>query len=824
MGSGKNDHPEIPGVTPELRHLRISAREPMPRRRPKSGGSSKVSAHPDHVSHAKRLEKQVEDVITGLMQQRKLGLNPRAILVVELNRPVRKETWERVDWIELDGTALRGTVAFSTEPDMQKFISKLRTFQRAEQDDEGNATYADLFDAIDEIRPYGPGDRISESLRNELDAPGPDDEILVDISVWYPGGEERQEEAYQWLAIVRSKLDSLGGITIKPYVSHEAGLLLLRARISHSAITALAETDEISSIDLTAKVPSNMPHLPDVTVRELPAVERPPEDAPMVALIDSGINAGHPLLRDSIYESLALLPNFEDGADEHGHGTAVAGVILHGHVSDWWGDGRLQPEAKMLSIRVLDEHNNFPLSQMWVETVTEAVEHAVERGCRIVNLSIGNRDIVLGGKADLELAPVLDQLIRKYGIVVVVPAGNISDVLDYLAFTPDPIDDYVKTHLDSDHTRLLDPAPAALALTVGGIAGPVGRLEPGEQPVGFDGMPSAITRRGPGLSGALKPELSAVSGTVTKNDHYFASRAQALPLLCSHLPDEIFTRMSGTSFAAPYVTHVAGKVLATYPSFSGPLVRALVLQSASNPKIVERLFPERERPTERTRDRVSLVGYGTPDTKRARFSRPERVVLVAEGEIEADSVIVFEVPLPTAFFISEAPRSFSLAVCFDPLTRYKRRHYLATGLFAQLYVGATVDYVKEQAVDLDLDTKTDDYGLEPSDDLGVEENGAAPKPVPIKLEPTMTASSHGANQLLRGTRKQKFNSELPQVAHLALRSIKRWGPDGLLDRYGLALTIQQHEGAYLDIYSEIEQRIEIEPGIEVETELRLEAD
>jgi len=44
----------------------------------------------------------------------------------------------------------------------------------------------------------------------------------------------------------------------------------------------------------------------------------------------------------------------------------------------------------------------------------------------------------------------------------------------------------------------------------------------------------------------------------------------------------IFKEISGTSFSAPFVTHLAGRLLNEYPSASANLLRAMLVNHASS--------------------------------------------------------------------------------------------------------------------------------------------------------------------------------------------------------------------------------------------------
>ncbi|HEY3897911.1 MAG TPA: S8 family serine peptidase [Chthoniobacter sp.] len=100
-----------------------------------------------------------------------------------------------------------------------------------------------------------------------------------------------------------------------------------------------------------------------------------------IAVLDSGIEAGHPVfggrpLCDDIAivedgHKLKVVPG--EGRDLFGHGTAVAGVIRE-----------VAPEAEIASIRVLGESLSARTA-----IILEGARQAIERGYQILNCSLG---------------------------------------------------------------------------------------------------------------------------------------------------------------------------------------------------------------------------------------------------------------------------------------------------------------------------------------------------------------------------------------------------------------------------------------------------
>ena len=199
----------------------------------------------------------------------------------------------------------------------------------------------------------------------------------------------------------------------------------------------------------------------------------------------------------------------------------VAALILHGPVDRAIARGlTLRPLCRLVSARVLNHRNEFPDEDIWESDLQAAIEWCADQGASIVNLSIGDRRTTLSTSRQTGAAAIVDDLCRQLGLVVVTCAGNVAP-LDYLGVVDDDVvTSYPQRLLASDRTHLIDPAPAALSLTVGGITiaaastGLSGHETVGRIPMGRPGWPSPFSRVGPGLAAMVKPELVGVAGTL----------------------------------------------------------------------------------------------------------------------------------------------------------------------------------------------------------------------------------------------------------------------------------------------------------------------
>lgn len=150
----------------------------------------------------------------------------------------------------------------------------------------------------------------------------------------------------------------------------------------------------------------------------LPADLRPLDHPVTVAVLDTGIDYSHPLLRDRLAgRGYNLVTNTADATDAHGHGTHVAGVILS-----------LTPNARILPVKVVQSGPNAPIRPQetepgagtaLTETVARGIEWAVENRAQVINLSLAWPASIRSRRVDQAIA-----LAESRGVLVVSSAGN----------------------------------------------------------------------------------------------------------------------------------------------------------------------------------------------------------------------------------------------------------------------------------------------------------------------------------------------------------------------------------------------------------------
>lgn len=129
----------------------------------------------------------------------------------------------------------------------------------------------------------------------------------------------------------------------------------------------------------------------------------------IVAVVDTGVQASHPDLTGRVLPGFDFVNDDTNASDDHGHGTAVAGVVA-ARANNEIGIAEACCTCSVLPVKVLDRDGTGLTSD-----IAAGIIWAAKRGARVINLSLGgfgttvaltdalayaaDRDIVLVGAA-----------------------------------------------------------------------------------------------------------------------------------------------------------------------------------------------------------------------------------------------------------------------------------------------------------------------------------------------------------------------------------------------------------------------------------------
>ncbi|OGS01625.1 MAG: hypothetical protein A2V88_14400 [Elusimicrobia bacterium RBG_16_66_12] len=154
-----------------------------------------------------------------------------------------------------------------------------------------------------------------------------------------------------------------------------------------------------------------------------------------VAVIDTGIDCGHPDLKANCAGGYNALDSSKPAMDDNEHGTHVAGTIAG--VLNGTGVVGVAPKARLYAVKVLDKDGAGGLS-----SIIKGLIWAGKNKMDVANMSLGAPMGTIFMRAALKYA-------QMKGVAVIAAAGNDGGTVNYPAAYPEAI---AVSALDKDET------------------------------------------------------------------------------------------------------------------------------------------------------------------------------------------------------------------------------------------------------------------------------------------------------------------------------------------------------------------------------------
>lgn len=772
-------------------HLQL-VRLPERFERRKHGGGGPPPTR-DVAAQSTKLRTELDLAVAAQQGRRKPEfVDPSLILRVQMTGAAMEEDWERLGLTVVSSDADRTLVLFASSDDMRDFRARLAAYQGGAPAGQKSPPYNGFIGAIEGIGAVEPRDRIGLRFREDGLAEATDfqaqSSYLVDVELWDLGDRKLRERK---LKQIGDYIAARSGEILDQYVG--PSITMLRVRLPGALLQTLLTVEDIAAID--------QPPQPDVTTSEAldmvlgsaPPLNAVADDAPVIGVIDSGINA-HPFLADILIGSIGV-PAALGTADDWGHGTRVGGVAVFGDLRAQLTGGSLDRGARLCSAKVVNERGAFDDRRLVPSQMREAVATLNARfGCRIFVIALGDTKRPYDGGKVGTWAATLDELVREFDVVVVVSSGNRSPrggTRLEQAVTEYP------NYLLEDANRFFEPAGAVNVLTVGAIAHGEGldaalTDDVRVRPITRQHEPSPFSRAGPGVGGATKPDLVDVGGTLVFDPIVARLRrgedlASAGVLTTHHaFLDRLLTAGSGTSYAAPRVAFCAAQVLSRFPEASANLVRALLIGSADVPDAARDCMGLLGADATR-----AVCGHGQIDLERAAFSDDARVVLYGEDELAIDHFAVYRIPIPEPFQSEVGERNIRVTLAFDPPVRHTRADYAGVGMSFRLIRGCEPERIFEH-----YRKRTKEEG--PFPEIAARYN--------CDLTPGPQAREKGTVQCATATFKRSVEA-YGDSYYLVVRCEGGWA--NFVDRQRFAVVVEISHKAEVRLYEIIQQRIRL---------------
>jgi serine protease AprX len=267
-------------------------------------------------------------------------------------------------------------------------------------------------------------------------------------------------------------------------------------------------------------------------------------DAPTIAVVDSGIDAGRPDFGGRVIGQASFVSSGANSpGDGYGHGTFVAGIAAGGADSL----AGVAPNANLVSLDVMNDEGDATVADViaacdWILANRDAY-----------NIRVANFSLHEASRASVFFDP-LDEAVERLwlnGVVVVAASGNyaVDGAESGVSYAPGN-DPFVITVGASDVNDTVDSS---------------------------DDFAAPFSAWGYTPDGFAKPDLVAPG-------RYLIGPVPAGATLTRERPDHVLggdtIELSGTSFAAPQVAGAAAMILARHPGWTPDQVKGALVDTA----------------------------------------------------------------------------------------------------------------------------------------------------------------------------------------------------------------------------------------------------
>lgn len=457
--------------------------------------------------------------------------------------------------------------------------------------------------------------------------------LPVNATRWFEigciGGVRSPEGSKRSRGQVARQLQKIGQPAPQEFLATEE--IVFFVRLTFEQLRALIE-----AVDCVVEFDLAPPHIRDwLLINEQPAKEiraftlaTPPEDAPSVVLLDTGIATKHPMLAPAILSAGSIVPQNNSAEDTHGHGTLMAGVALHcDDVGAAVEAGIATAPHWLQSVRLLvapqagsAAEDNRPF---WPKLTIDAVDHAEQQD------KLPSRRRVFTLATSHPVAPVeptywshaVDRLAYNDGNerLLCVAIGN-ADVTDLGV-----VQGYPTLNLQQ---KVQEPAQAANALTVGAFTAkttiPPEVVYASARPLAPAGGISPHTSAG-SVGGTVKPDVLMEGGNLGFDGQLPGANIETL---CTLTTAHDFLRsplgsICQTSEATSRAAHLAASVWRADPTLRPATVRGLIVHSASWTPAMAEQFDNLD-------ERLAICGWGVPDHEFAIACATDRATVIFE--------------------------------------------------------------------------------------------------------------------------------------------------------------------------------------------------
>lgn len=632
------------------------------------------------------------------------------LAVYSSEEKINFEAREAINWLEQKNTGKGYIVELFqySQPEHRRYSSQLKSIEEAKQS------------FINGLREFGPG-LVATKLSSRKLGSGTFHIQLTDS----------KNDPYIELSDAPRKKNNTSKLDIR----EQRHSLLLRFLKQHPLVKRVSLPPTISRSENQKATTS--------ATSEFPA-PIPGETYPVVGIIDSGIRS------ESVKKwCLKQEIGFDPDACDPDHGSQVASLIIGGQSLNSSTSIAEQDGCMIYDIWAPLHHHKDSFSEYfdgigdffdWLDL--EVGRAKANHEIRIFNFSINFTEHV--STTDYSrTATLLDEISSNHDVIFVVSAGNLPaiDQRPKWPSKPESVVEYIATYGTND--RICQPADAVKAITVAAI-NPEGCSE------NLAGAPAVYSRRGPGVSLGVKPDVAHIGG--------YAKSTKGGTGLVSLSGSDKTVQECGTSFSTPLVTKtLAALDFRTDYGLNRESLIALLIHHSQHPKVLQ----HKKLPKAISRQ---FVGFGVPKPSNEMLVTDDHsITIVFTGSLKQGQIADFNFVWPQSLVTDQGKcrgnAKLTLAYSTKADSRYGSeycRYNVDASLKQEKLIGQEWKYRK--SVDSIWHTT---LGNDATYEKTLIEHGL--KWWPIKAyEKTMTGVGKSANWQLTVTPQVRSNEPFPE--------------------------------------------------------------
>lgn len=392
-----------------------------------------------------------------------------------------------------------------------------------------------------------------------------------------------------------------------------------------------------------------------------------------ICLLDTGITAAHPLLKQAVdlNHIQAVNPAWGNG-DHQGHGTEMAGIALFYDLKEvLTQSSQIQLSQEIESVKILPPagSNDPDLYGAITEQAVLLAEIANPLAHRVVCMAVTSPEYNTFDGSPTSWSAAIDSITsgadeEDVKRLFIVSAGNVYP--DELQKVPYP---------DANTLHCVEsPGQAWNAVTVGAYSNDIEITDAafkGYNPVAEIGSlsPYSSTSETWSSKWPIKPEIVFDGGNMASNGFDY-SECPDLSLLTTNYRPLLknFSTIWGTSSAAAQAAWFSSQLLIEYPEMWPETVRALMIHSASWTPQMKKQFCIEDSKTKGRRRLLRTCGYGIPNLKTAIQRMNNNVNMVIQDELQPytknsmNEMHIHTLPWPTSVLKSLGDVNVTLKV------------------------------------------------------------------------------------------------------------------------------------------------------------------